>query len=578
MSAAVDPGDSKERVDTRRSSLSSLDEKKARVDTSSIGTEDLVNAEPKPFKFTHWLLRRNLQAVDLDAISTRRSVYDDPDLGKHYWPKVDYENLHRFDPKARWTYREEKALIRKIDWKVMLWAAVSFSALNLDRNNLSQANTDNFLPDLKMTTNDFNLGNTVFRIAFLCAELPSQLVSKRLGPDRWIPIQMCLWALVTLFQFFLTGRSTFLATRALLGFIQGGFIPDLILYLSYFYTKNELPVRLALFWMSSNACSILGSFIAFGVLRMRGVQGKAGWRWLFLIEGLITFTIGVLTFFRMPPSPTQTKTWFRPKGWFTEREEIIAVNRVLRDDPSKGDMHNREGLTIKRLWTAVLDYDLWPLYVAGLMFGIPTTTPNTYLSLSLRNIGFNTFQTNLLSIPSSVAGIITMFAITIVSELVNDRTWVAMGENVWALPFLVAIYTLPEHPNQWIFFGLASGLLSYPYTHPIQVAWCSRNSGAVASRTVNASLYNMFVQASAVVAAQIYRKDDAPRYRRGNAVLIGITLFNIVIMYPCIKAYYVRRNKQRDKVWNAMTAQEKEQYLTTTKDIGNRRLDFRFAH
>lgn len=78
------------------------------------------------------------------------------------------------------------------------------------------------------------------------------------------------------------------------------FIPDLILYLSYFYTKNELPLRLAAFWASSNVCSILASFIAFGVLHMRGVLGKAGWRyarcfstwysalklarWLFLIE------------------------------------------------------------------------------------------------------------------------------------------------------------------------------------------------------------------------------------------------------------------------------------------------------
>ncbi|GLB39067.1 putative transporter [Lyophyllum shimeji] len=278
----------------------------------------------------------------------------------------------------------------------------------------------------------------------------------------------------------------------------------------------------------------------------------------------------------MPPSPTQTKTWFRPKGWFTEREETIAVSRILRDDRTKGDMHNREGLTLKRLWVARHHFD--EVLNSGLMFSIPTSTPSTYLSLSLRNTGFNTFQTNLLTIPSSVAGMITMFAITLLSETVNERSFVAMMEDVWALPFLIALYALPKNPNQWKFFALASGLLSYPYTHPIQVGWCSRNSGAVASRTVNASVYDMFVQASAVIAAQIYRKDDAPRYRRGNAVLIAITCFNIFIMYPGIKIYYVWRNKQRAKIWDAMTPEEKSRYFSTTKDVGNRRLDFRFAH
>ncbi|KAK7439381.1 hypothetical protein VKT23_017604 [Stygiomarasmius scandens] len=543
-------------------------------------TGDLCDDDVPPFRLSSWLFKSNRsKPFDQDAIATRRSVYDNPNLAEFYWPKRDYENLHRFDPNARWTFREENAIVRKIDWRVMLWAAISFSALNLDRNNLSQANTDNFLPDLGLTTDDYNWGNSIFRLTFLCAELPSQLVSKKLGPDRWIPMQMCLWSIVTLAQFWLSGRTSFLVCRALLGFIQGGFIPDLILYLSYFYTKNELPFRLALFWISSNVCSIVASFIAFGVLRMRGVLGRSGWRWLFLVEGLITLVIGIATFFRMPPSPTQTKSWFRPKGWFTEREETIIVSRILRDDPTKGDMHNREGLTLKRLWTAICDYDLWPLYIVGLMFGIPVSPPNSYLTLSLRNIGFSTFQTNLLTIPSTVAGMISMFGITLVSELVDDRSWVAMAEDIWTLPFLIAIYCLSNNNrNQWVFFGLASGLLSYPYTHPIQVAWCSRNSGAVASRTVNASLYNMFVQASAVVSAQIYRADDAPLYRRGNVILITICCFNIFIMYPSVKAYYLWRNRQRDKVWNAMTPEEKANYLRTTKDVGNRRLDFRFAH
>uniref|UniRef100_A0A0W0F1B0 Putative allantoate permease n=1 Tax=Moniliophthora roreri TaxID=221103 RepID=A0A0W0F1B0_MONRR len=550
-------------------------------------TDDLVDEEPKPFRLTSWLFRRQeLKPFDWNAIATRRSIFDDPGIGHMYWPKKSHESYHRFDPSARWTYAEEKKLVRTIDWKVMLWAAISFSALNLDRNNLSQANTDNFLPDLNMSTNGkLQLGEQYIpnslplRRATLTDYLQkNDLIHSQLGPDRWIPMQMVAWSIVTIGQFWLSGRSSFFICRALLGFIQGGFIPDLILYLSYFYTKNELPLRLALFWMSSNLCSIVASFIAFGVLRMRGVLGYEGWRWLFLIEGCITAVIGITTFFRMPPSPTQTKTWFRPKGWFTEREEIIAVNRVMRDDPSKGDMHNREGLTVKRLWTAICDYDLWPLYFIGLMFGIPTSPPSTYLTLSLRNIGFSTFQTNLLTIPSTVAGIITMFGITVVSEMVNDRSFVSMAEDLWTLPFLVAIYCLPEHPNQWMYFGLATALLSYPYTHPIQVGWASRNSGAVASRTVNASIYNMAVQASSVVASQIYRADDAPRYQRGNLILIVICCFNCIIMYPCTKAYYKWRNAQRDKIWDAMTTEEKVHYLNTTTDVGNRRLDFRFAH
>lgn len=133
------------------------------------------------------------------------------------------------------------------------------------------------------------------------------------------------------------------------------------MWLSYFYTSKELPIRLSFFWTSLSVTGIITSLLAFALLHLDGVHGLAGWRWLFLIEGLITLAVGFASFFLMPASAVQTKTWFRPNGWFSDREVSIVVNRVLRDDPSKGDMHNRMPITPRRLWQALSDFDLWPV-------------------------------------------------------------------------------------------------------------------------------------------------------------------------------------------------------------------------
>ena len=93
----------------------------------------------------------------------------------------------------------------------------------------------------------------------------------------------------------------------------------------------------------------------------------------YLIEGLMSVVVGLITFFVMPASITETHKILRGKipwlhgktGWFTPHEEAILVNRLLRDDPSKGDMNNRQHVNLSGIWKAIKDIDLWPVYIVS---------------------------------------------------------------------------------------------------------------------------------------------------------------------------------------------------------------------
>ncbi|KAH8168945.1 major facilitator superfamily protein [Sarocladium implicatum] len=559
----------------------------ATIPVNSVETKDVTVTSQalqtlplgRPRQDRKFLWERRDRSYDPDDTATQPSVFDDPDVAPEYQPPSNWENIHRFNPLARWTWREEDKVVRKMDIRIFLWTCVMFFGLEIDRANLSQALTDGFLPDLGLDTNDFNIGNTVFALAFLSAELPSQLVSKWAGPDRWIPTQLTLWSVVAASQFWLSGRGSFLACRALIGFLQGGFIPDIILYLSYFYKHSEMNIRLAIFWISMQIADIIAAFLAYGILHMRGVLGYAGWRWMFLIEGLMTLVIGILSFGLMPAGPTETANWFRgKKGWFSDREEEIMVNRIIRDDPSKSSMHNRERITLRLLWKSLTDFDLWPIYLMGLTSMIPQNVPRTYLTLSLRALGFDTFRTNLLVIPSQILTMITMLSIAWAADKTKRVIVLCFIPMIWVLPSLIWLrtsYTL-ESPR-WTVYGVITVLVSSPLTHPILVSLASRNSNSVRSRTVSAAVYNMSVQVGVIIGSNIYRQNDLPLYRVGNSVLLGLLSWNVAV-YTGVFFYYRHRNASRDNVWDSLSEDEKIERLQRDSDKGNKRLDFRFHY
>lgn len=265
---------------------------------------------------------------------------------------------------------------------------------------------------------------------------------------------------------------------------------------------------------------------------------------------------------------TQVRVTVSSFEWFSDNPQRKLTTCTV---------HNREAISLVMFWKCLKDYHMWPIYLIGLSWTIPQIPMASYLTLTLKAAGFGTFETNLLCIPAYVLFIINLLIVTRVSEKINDRFILGTISQIWCLPLLIALEVLPATRGHWVQWVLAILVYAQPYVHAILVAITSRNAGSVRTRTVASALYNMFVQGANIIGNNIYRTPDKPLYYTGNKVLLGFVAYNFFLFLGA-KWFYVTVNKRRDVKWNAMSKEEKEHYLATTTDEGNKRLDFRFAH
>ncbi|KAF4983915.1 hypothetical protein FZEAL_792 [Fusarium zealandicum] len=469
-------------------------------------------------------------------------------------PHDTYEGGHRWDPLATWTAEEEKKVVRKTDLRLLSWLCLMFFGLQLDRGNLSNALADDLLVDLGLTTDDYN------------------------------NLMVC-WGLVSIhaatFQAFMTGRTGFYISRAFIGLFEGGFIPGVILMATYFYTSKELSIRLAAFWSTLNIARVISALLAAGFLEMRGVGGHPGWFWLLLLEGLLTVVIGFASMAYLPTSPTGTKSLIWRNSWYTEREEVIMINRILRDDPAKGLTALKEPATLADVKAAWSDRSLWGLYFVGLVAYIPATPVTAYLTLTLKRVGnFSTLASNLLTAPSAALQIITMLGLAYSSEYFNERSFHCLFGEIWALPLFTALLTIPDGGREWGRFSIITMISGYPYFHPLVSSWLSENTFDVKKRAIAAATYNVIVQIGSVIGSQIYRSWDAPYYKTGNKVCISMLCLSVVV-FLVQRQYMIHLNKKKQAVWDQMTREQQVEYQTDkeARELdGNKRLDFRFAY
>lgn len=140
--------------------------------------------------------------------------------------------------------------------------------------------------ELKLSSLQYQQGLAAFYPLYIAAEIPSNLVSKRITPRIWISLMAFLWGVICMCLGFVHDFEQFITLRALLGLAEGGLFPGMVLYLSTIYTRSELALRIGVLYMSTSLSSGFGGLLAraMGAIGNRG--GLTAWRWIFVIEGL----------------------------------------------------------------------------------------------------------------------------------------------------------------------------------------------------------------------------------------------------------------------------------------------------
>ncbi|RLM06954.1 MFS transporter permease [Gibbsiella quercinecans] len=301
-------------------------------------------------------------------------------------------------------------LYRKITWRLIPFLCLCYLAAYLDRMNVGLAKLQ-MADQLALSEAAFGLGAGLFFVGYILFEVPSNLVLQRVGARLWIARIMISWGLLSTATMFVTTPMQFYVIRFLLGVAEAGFLPGVLFYLTMWFPSWRRGRIIALFMLGLPLSSVIGGPLSgwiMGHFDMR--HGLHGWQWLFLLEGLPSVLLGIMTFWMLPDRYQQV-SWLN-----TEEKEQLASD--LKRDEAETDHTNhrfRDGFFNLKVWMlGGIDFSiLLSAYAMG--FWMPSFIKTAGVA-DITHIGMLT------AIPS-IAALLGMLLIGASSDRHRERRW-----------------------------------------------------------------------------------------------------------------------------------------------------------
>ncbi len=326
---------------------------------------------------------------------------------------------------------DETRLYRKVMWRLLPFLFLCYLCAYLDRINVSFAKLQ-MLNDLEFSEAVYGLGAGIFFVGYLLFEIPSNLILLRVGARRWIARIMVTWGALSACMMFVTSPTSFYFLRFLLGVAEAGFIPAILLYLTYWFPASRRSKVTALFLTGIPMSGVIGGPLSGWILEgMAGIHGLAGWQWLFLIEGIPTVLVGVVAFFYLDDRVDDAK-WLA----LAEKQRILAN---LEADRQGHQLHSiKDGLLNPKILLMSGIYFCFTMGLYGVSFWLPSLIKATGIDNPL-NIGFLT------AVPYAAATI-AMIVVSRWSDESGERRWHLAIPGIVGAVSLSASVIFAHHP------------------------------------------------------------------------------------------------------------------------------------
>lgn len=310
----------------------------------------------------------------------------------------------------------ENRIYRKVNWRIVPLFILCFLFAYLDRVNISFAKLQ-MQSDLGFSDTVYGLGASLFFVGYFLFEVPSNMLLHRIGARVWIARIMISWGLASAAMMFVSNETWFYVLRFLIGVMEAGFVPGVLYFFTQWYPGNRRARINSYFKSSICLCGIIGGPLAGFILgHFDGVGGMAGWKWLFLLEGLPSVLLGLVVLWLVADRIEDAR-------WLSREEKDFLAGCMARDVQPEGSQSLRS--ILKEPATLALSgiYLCLVMALTGLLFWMPQLIRNAGVDDTMR------------------IGLLTMipYIVAVIGNLLIGRSSDMRGERRWHMAFCAAM-------------------------------------------------------------------------------------------------------------------------------------------